>query len=180
MTIFYAWRPPDPLGLALMACAGSGTGTDTGGEQMIVSSGFVKAYPRLAMWICDNLPDVRKRKAKVFKEFQKYAELSEKVAERALRHGNPPVIEFRYIPTANGEFIGKKYPDTVFIAMDICDRFQRSEADAKDPRMHLLVESTLLHEIVHWGDWTNGKVASFEAGKAFEKAAYGKDIRRYW
>jgi len=106
--------------------------------------------------------------------------LSEKVAERALRHGNPPVIEFRYIPTANGEFIGKKYPDTVFIAMDICDRFQRSEADAKDPRMHLLVESTLLHEIVHWGDWTNGKVASFEAGKAFEKAAYGKDIRRYW
>ena len=147
---------------------------------MIVSSGFVKAYPRLAMWICDNLPDVRKRKAKVFKEFQKYAELSEKVAERALRHGNPPVIEFRYIPTANGEFIGKKYPDTVFIAMDICDRFQRSEADAKDPRMHLLVESTLLHEIVHWGDWTNGKVASFEAGKAFEKAAYGKDIRRYW
>jgi hypothetical protein len=84
-TIFEAWRPSDPLGLALMACSGSGTGTDTGGEQMIVSSGFVKAYPRLAMWICDNLPDVRKREPKVFKEFQKYAELSEKVAERATK-----------------------------------------------------------------------------------------------
>jgi hypothetical protein len=146
---------------------------------MIVSEGFVKNYPRLAVWICDNLPGVR-QKVKVFKAFQKYAELSEKVAERAIKHGSPPVIEFRHMPTANGEFIGNKYPDTVFIAKDICDKFQTSESDAKDARMHLLVESTLLHEIVHWGDWIDGKVAPFEAGKAFEKEAYGKDVRRYW
>ena len=146
---------------------------------MIVSSGLVKRYPALAVWICDNLPGVKK-KPKVFKAFQKYAELDEKVAERALRHGNPPQIEFRYMPTANGEFIGKKYPGTVFIAMDICERFQASRADAEDPRMHLLVEATLLHEIVHWGDWQDGKVTAFEAGKAFEKEAYGRDVRRYW
>jgi hypothetical protein len=146
---------------------------------MIVSTGFVKDYPRVAMWICNNLPAVKKN-PKVFKAFQKYAELNEKVAERALEHGNPPIVEFRHIPTANGEFIPKKWPDTVFIAMDICAKFQTSDADAKDPRMHRLVESTLLHEIVHWGDWLDGKVAPFEAGKAFEKEAYGKDIRRYW
>ena len=46
--------------------------------------------------------------------------------------------------------------------------------------MHLLVESSLLHEMVHWGDWADGKVAGLEAGKAFERAAYGKDVRRYW
>lgn len=146
---------------------------------MIVSAGLVKTYPRLAMWICDNLPKVRDN-PKVFVAFQKYASLKEKVAERAIKHGDPPVIEFRHMPTSNGEFIGSKYPDTVFISKDICDRFQGSETDARDPRMHLIVESTLLHEMVHWGDWMDGKVTAGELGKSFEKEAYGKDIRRYW
>ena len=146
---------------------------------MIVSAGIAKDYPRLATWICDNLPKV-KYNAKVFKAFQKYAELKEKVAERALEHGNPPIIEFRHMASANGQYLPKKYPDTVFIAAVICDKFQNSDADAKDSRMHLLVESTLLHEIVHWGDWIDGKESPFEAGKAFEKEAYGKDIERNW
>jgi hypothetical protein len=46
--------------------------------------------------------------------------------------------------------------------------------------MHLLVESTLLHEMVHWGDWKDGVDQPDEEGKEFEKAAYGKDIDRYW
>jgi hypothetical protein len=146
---------------------------------MIVSSGFVKAYPRVAVWICDNLPVVRQN-PKVFKAFQKYAGLTERVAERAIKHGNPPEIEFRHMPTSNGEFNGKKYPNTVFLSKDICDRFQQSEADAKDPRMHLLVEATLLHEFVHWGKSVAAEIETFEAGKAFEREAYGKDIRRYW
>ena len=146
---------------------------------MIVSAGFVRNYPRLAMWICNELPRV-KDKPKVLKAFQRYAELSEGAALRAIVHGNLPEIEFRHIPTANGEFIGKKWPDTVFIAKTICDRFEGSDADRRDPRMHLLVESTLLHEIVHWGDWADGKVAGFESGKAFEREAYGGDVRRYW
>src|SRR5262245_2077841 len=61
-----------------------------GGIGMIVSAGFVKAYPRMAIWICDNLPKVR-QKTKVFLAFQKYASLDEKVAERAIKHGDPPV-----------------------------------------------------------------------------------------
>lgn len=146
---------------------------------MIVSSSLVKTYPHLAQWICSTLPGAR-QKPKVYKAFQKYAELSQTQAEAAVKHGSPPEVDFRYMPSANGEFIGNKYPGTVFISKDICDRFQQSDADAKDPRMHLLVEATLLHEIVHWGQWAAGKVSSFEAGKAFEREAYGKDVRRYW
>ena len=147
------------------------------GKQMIVSQGLVRVYPKLALWICDNIPNVR-AKTKVFRAFQRYARLSEKIAERAIKHGNPPIVEFRHIPTANGEFLGKRYPDTVFISKDICDRFQNSDEDANDPRMHVLVESTLLHEIVHWGVWP--EPSQQEDGKAFEKEAYGKDIRQYW
>jgi len=146
---------------------------------MIVSAGFIKTYPKLAMWICNELPRVNK-KPKVLKAFQRYAELSDAASLLAINHGHPPEVDWRHIPTANGEFIGKKWPDTVFIAKTICDRFEGSDADRRDPRMHLLVESTLLHEIVHWGDWADGKVAGFEAGKAFEREAYGGDVRRYW
>jgi len=147
---------------------------------MIVSPGFVKQYPHLAIWICDNLPKV-KGKQKVFRAFQKYSRLNEKVSERALRHGNPPVIEYRHMPADNGIFIGNKYPDTVFLSTSICDRFEGSATDAADPRMHLLLEATLLHEMVHWGDFQDDKKLSpGEQGKAFEKAAYGKDVRRYW
>ena len=147
---------------------------------MIVSAGFVKNYPRLAAWICDNLPKV-KQKAKVLKAFQKYAESDEKVAHRALEHGNPPTIDFRYMGASNGQYLPQKYPEMVFIAVAICKKFEESETDATDPRMHLLLESTLLHEMVHWGDWKkDGKESPFEAGKEFEKEAYGKDIGRYW
>ena len=147
---------------------------------MIVAPGFVKQYPRLAAWICDNLPKV-KDKPKVFKAFQRYAKLNEKVAERALRHGTPPVIAYRHLPADNGIFIGNKYPDTLFISMSICDRFQGSTQDAADPRMHRLLEATLLHEMVHWGDFQDDQTLSpGEQGKAFEKAAYGKDVRQYW
>lgn len=147
---------------------------------MIVAPGFVKQYPRLAMWICDNLPKV-KDKQKVFRAFQKYAKLNEKVSGRALQYGNPPVIEYRYLPADNGIFIGNKYPDTVFLSMSICDRFEGSAKDAADPRMHLLLESTLLHEMVHWGDFQDDQALSpGEQGKEFERAAYGKDVRQYW
>jgi hypothetical protein len=149
------------------------------GVDMILSAGLIKDFPRLSDWIVRRLPSV-KDNVKVFRAFQQYAELNEKVAQRALQHGNPPEIDRRHIATANGEYLGRKYPGTVFIAISICDRFERWPADARDPRMHQLVESTLLHEMVHWGDWADGKVAEFEAGKAFERAAYGKDVRRHW
>lgn len=149
------------------------------GVDMILSAGLTKDFPKLSDWIVRRLPTV-KDNVKVFRAFQQYAELNEKVAQRALQPGTPPEIDRRHIATANGEYLGRKYPGTVFIAISICDRFERWPADARDPRMHQLVESTLLHEMVHWGDWADGKVAEFEAGKAFERAAYGKDVRRFW
>ena len=135
---------------------------------MIVAPGFFKQYPRLATWICDNLPKV-KGKQKVFRAFQKYSGLNEKVSGRALQHGNPPVIEYRYLPADNGIFIGNKYPDTVFLSMSICDRFEGSRKDAEDPRMHLLLEATLLHEMVHQWQHETGRVV--DHGAEFRRKA---------
>jgi Metallopeptidase toxin 3 len=146
---------------------------------MKVSASLIECYPNMALWITNKFPEVRKN-TKVFKAFQKYSELKED-AERAIRDGTLPTVEWRRLGAENGQYDHKKYPDTVFIAMAICEKFEKSEADAKDPRMHRLIESTLLHEIVHWGDWKDGKLSPYaEAGKEFEKEAYGEDVRRYW
>ncbi len=141
---------------------------------MIVSQSLVKPYPQIAIWICDNIPKVR-NKPKVFKAFQKYAGFKEEVAERALKHGNPPTISFTHMPGSNGRFLTEQ-PNTVFWATAICERFKNSEAIRSDNRMHLLIESTILHEMVHWGDWMDGELQAGEPGAAFEKEAYGEDI----
>jgi hypothetical protein len=144
---------------------------------MIVSPALVKAYPSVAIWICDNLPKV-KDKARVFKAFQRYARLDEKVAVRALKHGDPPTIEYRHMGS-NG-FFTDEYPNVVFIADRICRKFVSAKEHAANPKMHLLLESTLLHEIVHWGEFHSGKPLHAEGGKEFEKDAYGYDIGPYW
>lgn len=137
-------------------------------------------YPKLASWIYENLPKVPD-KPKVFKAFVKFGELTSADAKIMLTSCSPtPVIDYRVMPGANGEFSGATDPNRVYLAHAICEKFEKSPADAKDPRMHLLLESTLLHELVHWGDWKDGKDQAGEEGKAFEKAAYGHDINRYW
>ena len=144
---------------------------------MKISPGFRKSYPKLAKWIETEIPKVEK-KPKVWAAFLKYSELSAKSARIALKAGPAPVVFSDIMPGANGEFRGGTHPNNVYLAESICKRFESK--DSKKPEMHVLVESTLLHEIVHWGDWKDGKDQPGEEGKKFEKAAYGKDINRYW
>lgn len=145
---------------------------------MIISPSLVKTYPEIAIWICDNLPKVRE-KPKVFKAFQKYARLDEKVSERAIKHSTPPTIDWRYLPTANGEY-NKKYPTYVFISKTICEKYRDANATER-AGMYTLIESSILHEMVHWGNSLDGKPDTHaEMGKAFEIEAYGKDIRAPW
>ena len=144
---------------------------------MKISASFRTSYPKLASWIDKNLPKVKK-KPKVLAAFVKYSELSQAKAILALTPKQSPEIHFRTMPGSNGEFAGSHFPNRVFLAKSICDRFESSAST--NPKMHLLVESTLLHEMVHWGDWKDGVDQVGEEGKKFEKAAYGRDIGRYW
>lgn len=144
---------------------------------MKIAPSFKKSYPKLSTWIEVNMPKVR-AKPKVWSAFIKYSELSSSKALLALTTGQPPEIHFDVMPRANGQFSGSRFPNRVYLAKSICEKFEKS--DSKNTNMHILVESTLLHEMVHWGDWKDGIDQAGEEGKMFEKAAYGKDINRYW
>lgn len=96
----------------------------------------------------------------------------------ALKVGTPPEVHFQVMPRSNGRFRVSRFPGRVYLAKSICEKFEKT--DSANAQMHLLIESTLLHEMVHWGDWKDGVDQGPEEGKEFEKAAYGKDIQRYW
>lgn len=147
---------------------------------MDVADRMAKTYPKLTDWIYDNLAKVPQKK-KVFEAFVKYSEQTSGAMQTMLTTCSPtPVIDFKHMPGSNGQFSGSRDANRVYLALSICEKFEKSAKDRTDARMHLLLESTLLHELVHWGDWKDGKDQAKEEGKEFEKAAYGKDITRYW
>ncbi|MFQ5652225.1 MAG: hypothetical protein ACE5IY_20030 [bacterium] len=147
------------------------------GMTMKISAHFKKKYPKLSKWIVTELPKV-KNKPKVWKAFQKYSELTAAQALSAVGSGSFPILHASVMPGSNGRFAGSTFPKNIYLAEAICRKFEKS--DSKNAKMHILVESTILHEMVHWGDWKDGKDQPGEEGKQFEKAAYGKDIDRYW
>ena len=144
---------------------------------MRISKNFKKRYPKLTKWIKKNLPKA-KRKPKVWTAFVKYSELSSAKAKLAVSIGRYPELHYAQMPGSNGRFRGSKFPNRIYLAKAICDRFETK--DSNNAKMHILVESTVLHEMVHWGDWKDNVDQPGEEGKKFEKAAYGKDINRYW
>jgi hypothetical protein len=144
---------------------------------MKIAPNFKKTYPKMSVWIETNMSKV-KSKPSVWAAFIKYSELNQSKALLALTSGQPPEIHFDVMAGSNGRFSGTRFPDRVYLAKSICDKFEN--ADANNIHMHILVESTLLHEIVHWGDWKDGVDQIGEEGKEFEQAAYGRDISRYW
>jgi hypothetical protein len=143
---------------------------------MIVDASIKSKYPKLANWVRNELPKVV-FKPRVWRAFLKYSELSAVQGLIALTPWFKPILRARAMPGANGEFDGANNPDVIYLADVICARF---ETDYKKAQMLLLVESTILHETVHWGDWKDGVDQAGEEGKAFEVAAYGRDINRYW
>jgi len=144
---------------------------------MRISPAFRTSYPTLAAWIEVNLLKI-KLKPKVWKAFLRYSELKEPYATWSITPGYNPDIYAKLMPGSNGQFIGAKYPNRVFLAKSMCEKFEN--VDFANPKMHMLIESTLLHEMVHWGDWKDGVDQVGEEGTAFEKAAYGKDIDGVW
>jgi hypothetical protein len=146
---------------------------------MKISGKLRKDYPLMAAWIEENLPQVAQR-AHIMRAFRKYAELNKTDAATALTLGTNPTIDYAQMSDANGDFLGKTFPETVFIAQAICDRFESSPDEQDTRRMRILIESTVLHEMVHWGDWKDGVDQGPEEGVRFERAAYGRNVQRYW
>jgi hypothetical protein len=134
-----------------------------------------KKYPKLAKWIVEELPKV-KNKGKIWSAFVDYSELGDKARYAVMPHYHP-YVDYK-VMLALGAFKKSKDPNTIYLGKSFCERFESK--DWKLPNMHRLMEATLLHELVHWGDSLDDMDQDGEEGDLFEQAAYGEVLEKYW
>jgi murein DD-endopeptidase MepM/ murein hydrolase activator NlpD len=139
-------------------------------------------YPRLAAFLPEALhrcyQDERKMSALL-----KFSQLTRDAAEKALtRFDTNPWISISDIglgpfgTPALGMF-DIDFKNTVFLAEDVARQFEEdfSMAEAQE-----LIEATILHEIVHWGDFFDDSLQSGDPGAMFEMDVYGKRHTRWF
>lgn len=135
---------------------------------------FIKNhYPKTALWIKFNIKK-GKLNQKVWSAFVKYSELGATNAKLALTEGHNPEIFIKPMFGAYGEFSGTSNKNRIYLSASLCNRFEQSNGE--NTTLNLLLQATILHEMVHWGDWKDGRDQVGEEGANFEKAAYGRVI----
>ncbi len=133
-------------------------------------------YPKVAGWVRHELPHIPE-KPTVWKAFKKHGQLNSFVALQAINwRDESPLLRIKPLGSDNGAF-DPNHPDWIMLAQEVATRF---ETDHTRAEAQLLLESTILHELVHWGDHRDGHDQAGEEGKAFEQEAYDGDVSRYW
>lgn len=157
---------------------------------MMFSQQLRSDYPLLYTWMFKRLAAVPNN-LRVFNAFVLYSELTRTKARTILtKCTEHPTIDYRVLDTddrrVNGRFRRAAAPNTVYLAKTICERFENSAEARGNETMQRFVESTVLHELCHWGDYLDGTDQTdehgdrIEEGRAFETAAYGRNLNRPW
>ena len=140
-------------------------------------AGQQSEFPKLAKFIETDLPGIAGN-ARIWDAFLTFSELKEEDARETLAWKSGPRLQILNLHGANGSFDPDK-PTQIVLAREIAKRFDERDSDLIEAR--LLVQATVLHELVHWGDARDGRVRTdHEIGNAFEIEAYGRNIDRYW
>ena len=148
----------------------------------------LKRFKRLAEWIRVELPRIE-NDGKKWKAFLHYGQFTPGAARKALRvDGSNPTLDVAMLPHY-GEFYRKRKERNrhkIHLNREMCRKFNRIPPDHRDFDFELLMEATILHEIVHWGDARDGheqpdrpvydtvsqNLVMRDVGFQFEEAAY--------
>lgn len=126
------------------------------------------AYVELASWLRDTLARLPETKPPVWQAFLTHSELDDGAARRATAIDAEPILFVEEMPGAiHGKF-DPKSKNVVRIATHLVKPLKTAPGDADVLQR---VESTVLHELVHWA-WRDRREPR-EMGDAFEREAYG-------
>ncbi len=173
-----------------------------------IDSKTEKMYPELAEYLKNVLTSYNNKSEDFKKAFMETSGLNEKEVTNLLTYGSGPKLEVTNLDEVedkngngrldkqNGRTIGvrKKGEEEVNNALkgkgliylddDIVNIFTDADRTSHYKKAKLgtrLLESTLFHEVTHFGNLKknkNGNGKFKESGKAFEQQVYGKDIGR--
>lgn len=151
---------------------------------MIMSAADQTRYPKLARYVRYQLPKVANIDV-MARAFLEYAQMNRTTLRRALRWGNQPTLVFVDMPTApgalqGGEFTPNIHSNDLRINMHVAAAFEAGSpprlmwtTNAIGTRFPL-IGTSILHELVHWGDDQDGVDYPGEEGDLFEIRVYGR------
>src|SRR5215470_9916162 len=118
---------------------------------MVKLSMIENSFSGLSRWIRSHLPTIETTKPPVWLEFRSFADLDVPFARDAVSGGivSPTLIVDAANPDSNGTF-DPAQPNRIFISQVIADHFEQNSGNPDD---QLLIESTILHELVHWANY---------------------------
>jgi hypothetical protein len=129
---------------------------------MKISLDLKICYPGLADWIASEIPKYRTEK-RVFEAFKLYAQLDDSGGSKALgNNGLPPTIDVRLLGDTYGAYLGetkraelnRRLVDRVFIGRKLCREWSKLKPDLRwGTEWDRVMRGTILHEMVHWGDF---------------------------
>ena len=113
-----------------------------------------RRFPRLAKWISTEIPKCR-HNPRIWEAFLKYSQLTPKQATAALSWGVAPRIDVAAMRSYGAYKPWFKWNrDKIFISRGLCRKFERQDPDIRVGKpWDLIMKATILHEMVHWGDW---------------------------
>jgi hypothetical protein len=139
-----------------------------------------RGFPHLRQQIFD-LWKIPAKKPKVFARFLEWSTLSKKAAERALMPWSGPDFLVQSLLSRGGGYAD--FPgisDFIWLSKIFAGQFELTQPNyGGHHQARLLMESVLLHELVHWGYWkTHGRLEPLkpERGWEFVKSAYGAEL----
>lgn len=152
---------------------------------MRLSAANRRTYPKLYRYIRTQIPRLRNVRA-IIRGLKTYGNLTEVEVRAALAWNSGPVVVVTSlsagqcgVPVANGCFSSAR-PNELQIARFRVLQLENSNASRYDRtssgRQILIIGTTLLHELCHFGNRKHGKVyTGGEAGVDFETALYGRN-----
>ncbi len=130
-----------------------------------------KSYRILTSWVKTELPQIES-KTQVWEAFLGHTQYPQETARNALLFGTCPRLFIYDLKGSYGQF-DESLPDTINLGKKLVNDF---EQDSTNVNKQKLIEATILHELVHWALFRQGKCEPQEMGVAFEKAAYGNCV----
>ena len=149
-------------------------------------SNYEDLYPKLTEYLRNQIPNLAYNDY-IISALEKYGDLSSEQIKEHLKWGNGPTIEIVQLAnacdTCNNDTYGlfrTTAADILYLDLDLVLDLEESEpgtelADA----FSFLVGVTLLHEYVHFSEWSDGSWNSPESGLLFEEDVYGMSIWRH-
>ena len=141
----------------------------------IISKENAERYPKLNAYLYNRIKQITKNQH-IMKHLIKYSEQSEDQIKRDFEYGKGPYINvFKFEDNAYGYFDASESKSTLNLDSDYVNMLETS-SNLNSEIALFIIEVTILHEYVHYGDAQDGIDLTGEEGDQFEIATYGTII----